>query len=201
MKKIIIAALLLCRLDAQTLYTLHLATGTDPIVLAASALPLNSSQQSQLFLIRYTSALYGLYAIVDQNKTRVREWLPSYLPLYLSTIVEPIDTTTLETRFYDITPFLKKALRRRNLKQVGQTIHVPFDFASDRLNSKAWQTLQPIRKRMEQLRERGHATLYVTASADSIHMSKEKNDSNMALSLRRARAVCDFLSQPDEGTK
>lgn len=200
MKRIMIVVLLLYRLDAQTFYSLHLATDSDPLMLAASALVLDESQRSRLFLIRYTPALYELHAIVDQNKTRVWEWLPSYLPFYLSTIVEPVDSRTLETHFCDISPFLKKAIERQNLKQVSQVVSIPFEFASDRLGESAVKKLQPIKKTLKQLRSGHHLTLFIAASADSVHVGDE-NDSNMALSLRRAQAISGFLSAPEKENK
>lgn len=167
------------------LYTIHLLTENSPEILAEYLVHYGKDYKN-FYILQYGPSLYGLYAYRDSNETKLKEKLNSFIPYFPSAIVEETDEYNLKNYLIDIEPFIQKA-KLKNYKKV-KTVYIPFKLGKYTLTKSAKEKIASL---FENNLSRG--LIFISTQADSIPIRHAKAKDNMDLSIKRAKAIREYI--------
>ena len=184
MKKLFLLLFLINFLFAK-LYTIHLITENSPEILAEYLVHYKKDYK-KFYILQYGPSLYGLYAYKDNNKTKLKQKLDSFIPYFPSAIIEETNQYNLKNYKINIEPFIHKA-KLKNYKKI-KTIYIPFKLGKYTLTKEA-------KKKLKSLVENNDSKvlIFISTQADSIPIRYAKAKDNMDLSVKRAKVIKKYI--------
>jgi len=184
MKKLFLLLFLINFLFAK-LYTIHLITENSPEILAEYLVHYKKDYK-KFYILQYGPSLYGLYVYKDNNKTKLKQKLNSFIPYFPSAIIETIDKYNLKNYKINIEPFIHQA-QLKNYKKI-KTVYIPFKLGKYTLTKEAKKKIKSIFENND-----SKILIFISTQADSIPIRYAKAKNNMDLSIKRAKAIEKYI--------